>query len=122
VLLERLLDGRDRPFTLFAPTDDAFLLLGPDILLAFDFDAALVTGIAERHFLAGLLHSDDFVTSYLFTGMSQRRSRIALLVDGDRFWFGDARIIDTDITVPGGIVHVISGVNLGPTPNRFPVP
>lgn len=122
VVLEELLGEPDRAFTLFVPTDDAFLLLGPDILAAFDFDANLVTGIVERHFLAGRLHSDEFVTSYLFTGMSRRLSRILLILDGDRFSFGDARIIDTDIRVAGGIIHVIGGVNLGPTPDRFPVP
>jgi len=122
VVLEKMLAEPDRPFTLFVPTDDAFVLLGPEILAAFDVDDYLVTGIVERHFLAERLPSDAFVTSYLFTGMSRRLSRIALIVDGDRFAFGDARIRETDILVAAGIVHVISGVNLGPTPNRFVVP
>jgi hypothetical protein len=49
-------------------------------------------------------------------------SRLALVVDGDRIWFGDARVIETDMPVAGGVVPVIDRVNLGPTPDRRPIP
>lgn len=77
VVLQEMLAEPDRPFTLFVPTNDAFVLLGPEILAAFDVDEDLVTGIVERHFLAERLQSEAFVTTYLFTGMSRRLSRIS---------------------------------------------
>lgn len=120
-LLARLVADPSRPFTLFVPTDEAFAELSSAAQADLD-DGGTVTGIVERHFLMRRLSSSDFASAYLFTGMSRRMSRLALVVSGSRTWFGDARIIETDLEVAGGIVHVIDGVNLGPTPDRVPIP
>lgn len=120
-VLARLLGDPSRPFTLFVPTDEAFGSLSAAARADLD-DASLVTGIVERHFLMRRLASRDFASAYLFTGMSRRMSRLALVVSGSRTWFGDARVVETDLTVAGGVVHVIDGVNLGPTPDRVPIP
>lgn len=121
-LLDRLLANPQSEFTLFAPTDGAFESLGPAARAEIESDRSTLTGIVERHFMPRRLPADEFVSSFLFTGMSRRASRLALVVDGDVIWFGDANVIDTDLAAAGGIVHVIDGVNLGPTPERRPIP
>lgn len=121
-LLDRLLANPTRKFTLFLPTDEAFDTLSPSTIAGLDSDASAVTGIVERHFLMQRLPEAEFATGYVFAGMSRRMSRLALVVDGDRIWFGDARVIETDLEVGPGIIHLINRVNLGPTPNRVPVP
>lgn len=121
-LLQRLLHSPERGFTLFVPTDDSFETLSQTTKAALEVDPSLITGIVERHFLPHRLASQDFVTGYVFTGMSRRASRLALVVEGARSWFGIAEVIESDHVVGRGVVHVIDGVNLGPTPDRIPVP
>lgn len=121
-LLDRLLDRPDDTYTLFVPTDEAFDRLDAVTFDALETDANLVTGIVERHFLRRSLSSDGFASAYVFAGMSRRMSRLALVVDGDTIWFGDARVIETDIAVGNGWIHVLDGLNLGPTPERRPIP
>lgn len=122
LLLDWLLANPERSFTLFVPIDEAFDNLSPRAREAMAADASFVTGIVERHFLPHHLTADSFTSSYVFSGMSRRASRLALVVDGTRIWFGDARVIETDLVAAAGVVHVISGVNLGPTPDRRPIP
>lgn len=121
-LLDQLLANPQSPFTLFAPTDEAFESLGPRAREAIEADLPTLTGIVERHFMRRLLPADEFVSSFIFTGMSRRASRMALVVDGDVIWFGDANVIETDLAAAGGLIHVIDAVNLGPTPERRPIP
>ena len=121
-LLDRLLANPDTSFTLFLPTNEAFESLTPATKAALEADLSLITGIIERHFLPRRLASADFATAFVFSGMSRRASRLALVVDGDLVWFGDANVIETDLHVAAGLVHVIDGVNLGPTPDRRPIP
>lgn len=122
ILLDRLLADQAGSFTLFVPTNEAFERLSPAAWAALVTDPSAITGIVERHFLTRRLAADGFASAYVYAGMSRRYSRLALVVDGQRIWFGDARVIETDLQVAGGIVHVIDGVNLGPTPDRRPIP
>lgn len=122
VLLERLLANPDRNFTLFVPTDGAFDELDAASRDALATDADFVTGIVERHFLMRSLHSDEFASAFVFAGVSRRMSRLALVVDGTTIWFGDALVVETDLAVGNGWVHVLDGLNLGPTPERQPIP
>lgn len=122
VLLERLLAEPDRAFTLFLPTDDAFARLEREASETLTSDDDAVTDLVERHFLYHRLPSEDFTIDYVFAGMSRRWQRMALVIIDDQVWFGDAPVIETDLRVAGGIVHLIDTVNLSATPDRYRIP
>ena len=104
----------DGPFTVFAPTDDAFTAAGID-LAALDTDEgkATLTDILLYHVVSGSVAS-----SALADGM------IATAVNGDDLTFtvgegvmvNDANVILADVQASNGIIHVIDKVLMPPVP------
>jgi len=102
------------PFTVFAPTDDAFTAAGID-LAALDTDEgkATLTDILLYHVVSGSVAS-----SALADGM------IATAVNGDDLTFtvgegvmvNDANVILADVQASNGIIHVIDKVLMPPVP------
>ena len=102
----------DGPFTVFAPTDDAFAAAGID-LAALDNDEgkATLTDILLYHVISGSVAS-----SALTDGM------IATAVNGDDLTFtvgegvmvNDANVIVADVEASNGIIHVIDKVLMPP--------
>jgi uncharacterized surface protein with fasciclin (FAS1) repeats/plastocyanin len=99
----------DGPFTVFAPTDDAFTAAGID-LSTFDNDEANATlaDILKYHVYAGSVAAAD-VTD----GM------VATMVNGDNATFtvsngtvtvGGATVTTADVAASNGIIHVIDKV------------
>ena len=103
----------DGPFTVFAPTDQAFQDAGID-LSTFDTDEenATLTDILLYHVLSGSVNS-----SQVTDGMS------AVMVNGDKASFtvadgavmvGDANVTIADVSSSNGIIHVIDKVLMPP--------
>ncbi|DAC44529.1 MAG TPA: hypothetical protein HA315_01790 [Candidatus Thalassarchaeaceae archaeon] len=100
------------PFTVFAPTDDAFAAAGID-LAALDTDEgkATLTDILLYHVVAGAVPS-----SAVTNGMS------AQAVNGDDLSFtvgegvmvNDANVVLADVLASNGIIHVIDKVLMPP--------
>ncbi len=102
------------PFTVFAPTDEAFALL-PDGLLD-SLDAGTLSTILQYHVIAGSVPASQAVT--LTAADSVEGSTIGLSVTGsDLFLNGLTKVTSTDIEVDNGIIHVIDSVIL---PIDFP--
>ncbi len=102
----------DGPFTVFAPTDDAFTAAGIDLAaLNNDEGKATLTDILLYHVVSGSVAS-----SALADGM------IATAVNGDDLTFtvgegvmvNDANVILADVEASNGIVHVIDKVLMPP--------
>jgi len=102
------------PFTVFAPTDDAFTAAGVD-LAALDNDEgkAALTNILLYHVVSGAVPSSA-VTDGL----------VAAAVNGDDLTFtvgegvmvNDANVILADVMASNGIIHVIDKVLIPPVP------
>ena len=102
----------DGPFTVFAPTDDAFAAAGID-LAALDNDEgkATLTDILLYHVVAG-----DVPSSAVTDGMS------ATAVNGDDLSFSvgdgvkvnDANVVLADVPASNGVIHVIDKVLMPP--------
>jgi transforming growth factor-beta-induced protein len=111
-LLERL-DGR-REYTVFAPTDAAFLALLDELGVTAEqllSDRALVSKVLRYHIVRGELDSTEVLA----------RERIRTLQGGSLFQSGGvltdvngrtATIVTTDIQASNGIIHVIDRVVL----------
>ncbi|KAA3662002.1 MAG: fasciclin domain-containing protein, partial [Chloroflexi bacterium] len=103
------------PFTVFAPTDDAFAALPEgtvDSLLA-DPEGAL-TDILLYHVASGEVLAETVVT--LDTATTVQGEDVAIsVVDGNVFLNETVQVIITDIKADNGVIHVIDGVLLPPS-------
>jgi uncharacterized surface protein with fasciclin (FAS1) repeats len=114
-LAETLSDCAAGPFTVFAPTDDAFadlIAAGVDIA-AIIGDSELLTNILTYHVADGVVDSTTVVgldTAEMLNGDS-----VTINVDGDTVTLNeDVTVTAVDIEACNGIIHVIDGVLVPP--------
>jgi len=105
----------DGPFTVFAPTDEAFAQL-PDgtveMLLKPENKDQLID-VLTYHVIAGKVPAKTAVTLSETTALNGKT--IALNVrDGDLF-LNNAKVVKTDLETSNGIIHVIDSVLLPPS-------
>jgi len=102
------------PFTVFAPTDDAFAKLPEGTLedLLKPENKQMLTDILLYHVVAGKVMASDVVN--LTEAMTVFGKNVAVKVDGSKVYINDAEIIITDIEASNGIIHVIDTVILPP--------
>lgn len=105
--LDTTLSG-DGPFTVFAPTNNAFVkLLGEDADIgALDDD--LVTSILTYHVVPGIYSASDVANGVSLTTV--QGDDISFSVMGDAKIVNGNTIMATDILANNGIVHMIDGV------------
>ena len=105
----------DGPFTVFAPTNDAFTTAGID-LSTFDTDEKIATlaDILTYHVVSGEVLSSD-----LTDGMSANAlngDSLAFTVSSNGVMVNDANVILADYEVTNGIIHAIDKVLMPPVP------
>jgi transforming growth factor-beta-induced protein len=102
----------DGPFTVFAPTDDAFAALPEGTLDALLADKEALTNVLTFHVAAG---SNDAATVVGLASLEMLNGDTAdVVVDGDTVTIAGATITVTDIQADNGIIHVLSAVMLPP--------
>jgi transforming growth factor-beta-induced protein len=102
------------PFTVFAPTDDAFTKLPAgtiDELLKPENKQAL-TDILLYHVFSGKVMAADVVS--LTSATTVLGKDVTVKVDGGNVFINDAQVIITDIETSNGVIHVIDSVLLPP--------
>ncbi|RPJ14034.1 MAG: fasciclin domain-containing protein [Deltaproteobacteria bacterium] len=102
------------PFTVFAPTDDAFAKLPAgtiDSLLLPENKQAL-TDILLYHVVSGKVMAADVVG--LESATTVLGKDVAIKVDMGNVYINDAKVIITDIETSNGVIHVIDTVILPP--------
>ncbi|MBK8419773.1 fasciclin domain-containing protein [Candidatus Villigracilis saccharophilus] len=105
----------DGPFTVFAPTDDAFAALPAgtlDTLLLPESKQAL-TDILLYHVVSGKVMAADVVTLSGATTVLGKDVTITVK-DGKVFLNDTVEVIITDIEASNGVIHVIDAVLLPP--------
>jgi uncharacterized surface protein with fasciclin (FAS1) repeats len=101
------------PFTVLAPTDDAFAALPEGLLDTVLADQDLLTSILTYHVIDGAVPAATVVT--LESATTLQGEDIAIVVDGDTVTINGATVVITDIEASNGIIHVIDAVLLPPT-------
>jgi virulence-associated protein VagC len=96
------------PFTLLAPTDDAFAKIPAETLNAILADVDQLTDILLYHALEGSVESGTVVT--LSEATTLQGQNIAISVSDGQVRINDSIVIQTDILASNGIVHVIDSV------------
>jgi transforming growth factor-beta-induced protein len=102
------------PFTVFAPTDDAFAALPEGTVEALLADIPTLTNILLYHVVSGNVMAADVVG--LDAATTVLGEDVTVTVDGDTVKINDATVIITDIEASNGVIHVIDTVLLPPTP------
>ncbi|MCX6783119.1 MAG: fasciclin domain-containing protein [Candidatus Levybacteria bacterium] len=95
------------PFTVFAPTDEAFAKIPKETLDAVLADKAKLTAILTYHVVAGKVMASDV------TGLTSAKT-----VQGDEVkidtengvMINDAKVVKADIECTNGVIHVIDSV------------
>ncbi|MEJ5316196.1 MAG: fasciclin domain-containing protein [Tenuifilum sp.] len=109
----------DGPFTVFAPTNDAFSQLFTDLgVSGLDaLNAEDLTPILLYHVLGAAVKSTQLQTGYVSTlSAGPNDSKVSLLVDAAAVKLNNnSKIVATDVVGTNGIVHVIDKVILPPT-------
>ena len=102
------------PFTVFAPTDDAFAKLGKDAIadLLKPENKAKLTAILTYHVVAGDNPAAKVVTVKELT--SVQGSPLAIVADKNGVTVGTAKVVKTDVLAQNGVIHVIDSVLLPP--------
>ena len=99
------------PFTVFAPTDEAFAKLPAgtiESLLKPENKQKLVS-ILTYHVVPGKVMSADLTTSKVKTVNGQE---LAIRVGGDGVMANNAHVVTADVAASNGVIHVIDTVVL----------
>jgi transforming growth factor-beta-induced protein len=102
------------PFTVFAPTDDAFAKLGKDTLadLLKPENKKKLASILTYHVVAGNVPAGKVVTMKELTTV--QGSPLAVVVDKSGVSIGTAKVVKTDVMATNGVIHVVDSVLLPP--------
>lgn len=99
------------PFTVFAPTNDAFAAVPQPILNYLASDAAALTRVLTYHVVAGKVMSADVAAGEV---ASVEGSPITVSVSDRGVMVDQANVTAVDIVASNGVIHVIDSVILPP--------
>ena len=95
------------PFTVFAPTDEAFAKIPADQLKAILADKDKLTAILTYHVVAGKVLAADVVK--LKSAKTVQGSDVSISTEGG-VKVDNANVVKTDIMASNGVIHVIDTV------------
>ena len=102
------------PFTIFAPTDEAFAALPAGTLDSLLADTAALKQILLYHVVSGAVKAADVVG--MTSAESLEGSPITVAVkDGTVYLNETAKVTATDVVASNGVIHVIDHVLLPPS-------
>jgi len=101
------------PFTVFAPTNEAFAALGQDTINSVLANKELLTSILTYHVVAGQVMAADVVQ--LTSAKTVQGADIKITVKDGKVYLNDTiQVVTTDIQASNGIIHVIDGILMPP--------
>ena len=98
------------PFTVFAPSDEAFSALDPNLLadLLKSENKNKLTGILTFHVLAGKVMSSDI--SGTIEAVTVNGQKVTVKKSYGNVFVNDAQVVAADIEADNGVIHVINKV------------
>ena len=98
-------------FTVFAPTDDAFALLGTDTINSLLADVPTLTNILTYHVIGD--QAVDAATAISLDGSDVEMlngDTVSVSVQDDVLYINDSAVIAADVVATNGVIHVIDAV------------
>ena len=102
--------SNEGPFTVFAPTDEAFAKLPEGTVDALLADIPALTDILLYHVVEGAVLAEDVVS--LEEAQTLLGENVSIRVEDGMVYINDAQVILTDIIAENGVIHVIDTVLL----------
>ena len=118
--LDTTLSDMDSQFTVFAPTDDAFALLGQDVIDALLADTDTLSDILTYHVISGEVDSSAAISSAGSLVEMVNGDSVGLSLDGDNLLVNTATVILVDVAADNGVIHVIDAVLTPPADKGTP--
>lgn len=105
------------PFTVFAPSDEAFAKVPKDILqkLLLPENQDILAKILTYHVVSGRVYSSD--AAALSRAATVAGEQVSFSLAGGRLKINDSRITRTDLDTSNGVIHVIDTVLIPPSVN-----
>lgn len=98
------------PFTVFAPTDEAFAKLPAGTVEALLQDKEKLTAILTYHVVPGRVMAKDVVN--LDSAQTVNGQSLTIMAKDGKVWIDNATVISADIEASNGVIHVIDTVVL----------
>jgi transforming growth factor-beta-induced protein len=105
--LTEVLSGNG-PFTLFAPTDEAFTRLPSEIIEVLFRNRLLLNDVLTLHLINDKIMTSNLKGKQSLKGVSG--GRLHIIIDRDDFFISGARVIQSDIACTNGVIHVVDAV------------
>jgi uncharacterized surface protein with fasciclin (FAS1) repeats len=102
------------PFTVFAPTDEAFAKLPAGTVDALLKDLPKLRAILTYHVVAGKVHAADVVELDGKSAKTVNGAEVQISTKDGVKLNGSATVTKTDIECTNGVIHVIDAVILPP--------
>lgn len=99
------------PFTVFAPTDEAFAALPEGTVEGLLEDTDALTAILTYHVVPGAVMSGDLSDG--MTAETVNGAEVTITI-GDNVMVNDATVVTPDIEASNGVIHVIDSVIMPP--------
>ncbi len=99
------------PYTVFAPSDEAFKALPAKTLASLSADKALLKAVLGYHVVSGKMGAADIRNASL---KSVQGANLAVAKAGSYVTVEDAIVQQADLTASNGVVHVIDKVLMPP--------
>ncbi|MEY1557370.1 fasciclin domain-containing protein [Yoonia sp. R2331] len=100
------------PFTVFAPTDDAFAALPEGTVEGLLADPEALANILTYHVVAGKVMSGDLTNEMMAATVNG--ADVTIMTEGG-VMVNDATVVTADIEASNGVIHVIDKVILPPS-------
>lgn len=98
------------PFTVFAPTDEAFAALPAETIEALLADPEALANVLTYHVLSGQVLAADVIAGGNTAINMLNGSQAQIMVNNGGVKIDDANIVQTDILASNGVIHVIDKV------------
>ena len=95
------------PFTVFAPTDEAFAKIPKDQLDALLKDKAKLRAVLTYHVVSGKVMAKDVKPGMVPTVQGQS---LTIAVTGGNVMVDKAKVVKTDVVTSNGVIHAIDSV------------
>ena len=102
------------PFTVFAPTDEAFAKVPAATLEALGKDKAALRNVLLYHVVAGKVMAADVVKLDGKGAKTVQGAEAKVMLMGGTVMLNNAHVVKTDIVTKNGVIHVIDAVILPP--------
>lgn len=105
----------DGPFTVFAPTNEAFSKVPEETLnnLLKPENKAQLQAVLTYHVVSGSVNAETAMS--LSEATTVQGEKIDIRVNGNKVMINNAEVVATDIQASNGIIHVIDNVILPPS-------